>query len=184
MSTLIEANSNATETLKRFRKIETAVRHGMLNGIDNSLRIINIQASTDLRSTTKGTGLSRPSESINQNWHRELAKDEGGTITGILHNTSQHCAYVEFGTGEYREGERYGPGVGFTESGDDDAVTDVIIPTNSSFLKFVVEGKLVYPAFVKGQKPKGYFRNAILRHERQIPRMVTRDIQLRLMELR
>lgn len=178
MSTLIEANTNATETLNKFRRLETAVRHGMLNGVDNSLRLINIQASTDLRSTTKGTGLSRPSESINQNWQRELAKDEGGTITGILHNTSQHCAFVEFGTGEYREGERHGPGVGHIES--EKALSDVIIPTNSSYLKFIVGGSLVYSPYVRGQQPKAYFRKAISIYERQIPRMVTRDVQIRL----
>lgn len=181
MSTILEAKSNATETIKKFRKIETAVKHGMINGVDNSLRIINIQASTDLRSTTKRTGLSRPSESINQSWHRELAKDEGGTITGILHNTSPHCAFVEFGTGEFREGERYGPGIGHIES--EEALSDVIVPTNSSYLRYIVDGNLKYSPYVRGQQPKAYFRKAISIHERQIPKMVRQDVQLRIREI-
>jgi len=152
-----------------FNKIPIAARDGARIGLHNSLKLIKMQASTILDSTStranpRGHGQRYGNylhRKINSSWETEEPEIAGGIITSVLKNTSDHACYVEFGTGARSE---------LTSA-------DVAAKGNVP-LTFRIGNRWISKWAVAGQMPKAYLRTAMIVHQRNIPRVVGDSIRI------
>ena len=137
----------------KIAHLKNVVNGGTYEGINKGLETLKTNANEVLANTINGgNSPTRPAESIFNNWKIEKAKAEGGSIQGILGNTSEHAAMVEFGTGIFKTQVPYGAG---SPGGK--------ISSHGSWpLRFAGrDGQDTYRWSVKGQPPMRYLTGGI-----------------------